>query len=97
MVSSVQRSPDIVQASRNASQRPEVVQQQFADHMQREVERRDQQVVSSNKSEASALRKDKENKERRREEDNKGKLKDKEKKIAALNAAIKGSLIDIRI
>ena len=89
----VQRSADVVQASNNASHRPEYLHQQFAERMQRETEHNEKHVRESNKSEEEAINRD------GRGHSGRGSQKeaDKEKKKAALRAFNGGSLLDIKV
>ena len=88
----VQRSADVIQASNNAARRPEILHQQFAARIQREVEHNDKHVRQSNKSEEEAI-----NREGRGDSRRGSKKDDKDKKKAALRAFNGGSTIDIKV
>ena len=88
----VQRSADVVQASNNAAHRPEYLQQQFAERLQREADHNDKHVRQSNKSEEETI-----NREGRGGSRRGAKKDEKDKKKAALRAFNGGSIIDIKV
>jgi len=91
----VQRSADVIQASNNAAHRPEHLHQQFAERLQREAQYNEKHVRQSNKSEEETIKREN-RKDSKRDSDRKNN-KDKEKKKAALNSFMSGSLLDIRV
>ena len=90
----VQRSADVIQASNNAAHRPEHLHQQFAERLQREAQYNEKHVRQSNKSEEETTKREN-RKDSKHNSDRKN--KDKEKKKAALNSFVSGSLLDIRV
>jgi hypothetical protein len=86
----IQRSIDVIAASNNAANRPEVMQSQYAEHMQRRVDHDGKHVRQSNKSEDSESLNDKKDRRDRRK-------KEKEAKLNALSSAMSGALFDIRV
>ena len=90
----VQRSADVIQASNNAAHRPEHLHQQFAERLQREAQYNEKHVRQSNKPEEETAKREN-RKDSKHNSDRKN--KDKEKKKAALNSFVSGSLLDIRV
>ncbi|MDR1000659.1 MAG: hypothetical protein LBL96_07675 [Clostridiales bacterium] len=86
----ISRSMDVIAASNNLAQRPEILQRQFADHIQREVSHNQQYVRHSNQLEDAELT----DRDKSRDKRNK---KDKDKKKAAIAATMSGALLDISV
>jgi hypothetical protein len=89
----VKRSPDIRQmVNTAASQRPEYLQQQFAERLKRQVVHNDKHVRQTDKTDDRTNGRGKSQQESRREN------RDKETKRAALYSFMgRGSLIDLRV
>jgi hypothetical protein len=94
MQAPIQRSQEISRGAENDARRPDILQQQFADRMQRDASKAQIQVRGKDKSEKGAIDKD----GKREQEEGKKKKQEKEKKQAALAELIEERrLLDVKI
>jgi hypothetical protein len=94
MQAPIQRSQEISRGAENDARRPDILQQQFADRMQKDASKAQMQVRGKDKGEKGVVDKD----GKRESEDSRKKRNEKEKKQAALAELIEERrLLDVKI